>query len=134
MPRGLLIIALLGWGCGGAGDKPAPDAPLAMVVDDTKQLVSTEVAEGLWNARPGDRIVLSLRAPTPDLDWDIHSHANGGTQTMVAEFSQTSADYVFEPPADEQYFLLVRNHGSATFDLIVHMDIYGTANWAGWQN
>ena len=59
--------------------------------------------------------------------------ANAGTQTIVEEFGKVTVDYVFDPPFDGQWYLLVRNHGSTVMDLAVHFEVYGTANWAGWQ-
>ena len=109
------------------------DAMLTSSVDTVLPLQPGQLGEGLWNAKPGDTIVVRLDAPLPDLDWDIHAHPDGGTQTIIAQFARTTVAYTFAPPIDEQWFLLVRNHGSAEMDLHVHLEMYGDATWAGWQ-
>ena len=112
---------------------PTVDARETSTFDTTLPLQPGQVAEGLWAAKPEQIISIQLSAETADLDWDIHAHPDGGTDTVIAEFARDAVDYTFTPPSDEQWFLLVRNHGAVEMDLQVHLAMYGGATWAGWQ-
>jgi hypothetical protein len=129
-----LWIALAVTGCAAGPSAPSVDAMPAEVLDMTVPLISGQLAEGLWNAKPGDQILVRLTALTSDLDWNIHAHVNGGTQTVVEEFGTSTTEYLFDPPTDAQWYLLLRNHGTAEMQLVIHLEIFGAANWAGWQN
>lgn len=134
MTRATILVGLaLASACSREPAMSTVDALATSTIDTTLPLQGGQLAEGLWSAKPGDSIVIRLLVPLPDLDWDIHAHPDGGTQTIIAEFARTSVDYNFSPPSDQQWFLLVRNHGSDEMDLQVHLEMYGGATWAGWQ-
>lgn len=110
-----------------------PDAAPRATVTDTRTLQPGQLAEGTWNAGPGDRVVIHLATATADLDWNIHGHANGGTQTVAEDYRQSAATYEFDPTAQAEWWLLLRNSGTAPITVDVRMELYGEAAWNGWQ-
>lgn len=132
------VLAACGADAGTPDATPAdtsvsPDAAPRAQVSDTRTLQPGQLAEGTWNAGPADRVVIRLAAPTADMDWNIHGHANGGTQTVAEDYKQTSATYEFVPSAQAEWWLLLRNSGTAPLTITVSMDLYGDAAWNGWQ-
>lgn len=134
--RSIAILAVLA-ACGGTGSS-SPDAPLdgevpRETVMDTKTLLVGEILEATLTGGPGDRATITLSAPLPALDWNIHGHAGGATQTVKEELGIMTARYTFSPPAEATWFLLVRNQDAAPMTIDVTIDLFGDIAWSGWQ-
>lgn len=132
----LLGLALIA--CDGAGELPVDAAtvdaaPREVVVDDRTLLIG-DLAEGTLTGGPGDRAAITLTASAPKLDWNLHGHAGGGTQTITEQLAIDHAEYTFEPTAQAEWSLLLRN--ANTDSLVVHVEIqlYGDIVWNGWAN
>ena len=87
------------------------------------------LVEGFWMAGPDDQIGLGLDTSVAALDWDIHAHQNGGTQEVVYGFAQVTIRYDFQPTEQAQWYLLLRNGGTTSLSIDVHMDLFGNAQW-----
>ena len=134
--RFLVLVLVLAAGCGDrAGetvDASTVDAIPWKVVTYTEMLPPQNLIEGSWTAGPTDAIGVSIQS-TGLIDWDIHAHADGGTQEITAEFGQLGMSYDFVPPQTAQWYLLVRNSTTDTITLDVQMSLYGAGQWDGWQ-
>lgn len=133
----LLVLALAA--CGDDGGSTTADAWVAVdaVPRDTfmtsRLFDVSEVAEGILTGGPNDHAVITLTAPTADMDWNIHSHPNGGTTVIDEAFKQTSLDaYVFTPPEQERWYLLIRNSGITDLTIDIKIELYGEMTWE-WQ-
>ena len=128
------LIALAA--CGDDTTDPiAPDAaaPRERIVE-TKMLIGSEIAEATLEGGPGDRAQIQLASTTANLDWNIHGHAGGSSQTIVEEIQVMSAAHDFQPPADAAWSLLLRNHSAIeSLELTVTIDLYGDMQWRGWE-
>lgn len=134
--RSLAILAVLA-ACGDGGSSSPPDAPPdgqvpRETVTDQKSMLVGEILEATLTGGPGDRAVITLTAPVPKLDWNIHGHANGGTQTVKEELGIMTSTYEFSPAAEAEWFLLVRNKDTAPMTIDVKIDLYGDIVWSGW--
>lgn len=152
--RSAALLFLVLAACGDDGSGP-PDAPVCIptpsqpctspdgaVIDAAapretimvaQPLVVGELVEGIMTTGPGDYAIINLRSATPDMDWNIHGHANGNTQIVDQAFKVTElVDYVFLPPADAKWYLLVRNSGSTDITVDLKVDLYGATTWE-WQ-
>ena len=112
---------------------PAPRQTVSM---NPSRSLRAMVVEGSWNAGPTDEIGLAIGtddSTVPGIDWDIHGHANGGTQEVVAEFAQMTVSYDFRPTQKAQWYLLLRNSSTTTLSLNIEMGLYGQALWIGFQ-
>jgi hypothetical protein len=98
----------------------------------TQPLQVTELVEGIMHGGPGDRAVIHLEAPFAALDWNIHGHANGGTQLVDEDLKQMVVDYVYVPSALADWWLLLRNSGLTNMDVKVTVELYGEMTWR-WQ-
>jgi hypothetical protein len=132
-----IAIAACASGCG-AGGAATPDANLGdatprLVISATKTLGLGELDEGMLVGGPGDFAAIHLVAPSADLDWNLHGHQDGGTQTIQEAFSVGAADYTFEPRSAGSWYLLVRNHGDAPLTIQVELDLFGDMYWSDWQ-
>ena len=137
MIRPYALATTLLVGCSGGGDA-TPDAATVDAmpresVAESRTILAHDIVEGLLTGGPGDRAVLHLVAPAAKLDWNIHGHANGGTQNVAEGFAQLSVDYVFEPTSQTDWYLLLRNQGDTPFSVEVHIDLFGEMAWSGWQ-
>jgi hypothetical protein len=99
----------------------------------TQSLQAGELIEGIMHGKPGDEVIIHLSAPGPDLDWNLHSHLGGGTQTIYEELHKTTVDYPFLPAAEADWYILLRNSGPTNMDVQVKLDLYGEMTWVGWQ-
>jgi hypothetical protein len=138
----LLFVAA----CGGDDAPKIPDGPLAFDADltvdappprdsvtSTQSLQAGELVEGIMHGKPGDEVIIHLTAPGPDLDWNLHSHLGGGTQTIYEELHKMQVDYPFLPAAEADWYILLRNSGPTNMDVQVKLDLYGGMQWVGWQ-
>lgn len=140
MPRlsHLLPMTLLALGCDGgdaapdapaAIDAQAPDALPRQTIMEGVLLVPGELVEGIMTGGPGDLAVIDLMAPAAELDWNIHGHANGGTQVVYEEYNKTGARYTFVPPAQTDWWLLIRNSGPTDMTIQVKIELHGDLQW-----
>ena len=144
MARNLLVSSLLALGAcgddgGGGGpdastiDAAIPDAAPRQVIESTKPLQVGELVEGtMTGGTPGmgDIAVITLSAPTADMGWNIHGHANGGTQIIFEEHDKMTVSYTFAPATQAEWYLLVRNEGTANMEVMVKVELFGTMAWA----
>ena len=134
----LLTTALAG-ACGDGHDHqhgvdaaPGADAAPRQVVTDTRTLGAGEIIEATLTGGPADRADLHLTATVAELDWNIHGHVGGGTQTVAEGLSVLTADYAFTPSAQGEWFVLLRNSSAAPIDVTVRLELYGAIAWSGW--
>lgn len=106
-----------------------PDAAPREVVMETRSLAPGEIAEGIMTSGPGDAAHIVLHGQFPTVSFNIHGHANGGTQVVYEEFDKMDVSYVFKPTAQSKWYLLVRNDGSIAQDVEVRVEIHGEMMW-----
>lgn len=137
--RAALALALFA-ACGDDGGRAVvrPDAPIGATpretITENVPLVVNEIVEAVIAGGEGDdyaRIV--MMAGGAPFDWNVHGHANGGTQNVVEELAATSVDYVFLPSASADWYLLIRNKGPTDINLSLQIDLFGEMTWSGWQ-
>ncbi len=108
------------------------DAPARQVIMENVSLQPLELVEGIMTGGPNDRAVIHLEAPVAELDWNIHGHAGGSTQTVTEALNQMTVDYVFTPSAQADWWLLLRNSGPADMTVQLRVELYGNMQWR-WQ-
>lgn len=108
------------------------DAAPRQVIMETQSLVPGELVEGIMTGGPDDLAVIHLAAPVAEMDWNIHGHEGGGTQTIHEELNRMTADYVFRPTSETDWWLLIRNSGPTAMDVMVRVELYGDMQWR-WQ-
>lgn len=134
-----VVLACAALAACGDSANPAVDADLTIdagppreTVMETQRLEATELVEGIMHGGPNDRAVIHLEAPTASLDWNIHGHANGGTQNVHEDLKQMVVDYIYVPSATADWWLLLRNSGLTNMDVKVTVELYGEMTWR-WQ-
>lgn len=111
-------------------DGASADAlPAREVVTDTRTLEPGEIVEAILAGGPGDSAEIHLEAPVLELDWNIHGHADGSTQTIHEQLNQMTVDYTFAPTAEADWYLLLRNSGTETMDVQLRIGLYGEITW-----
>jgi hypothetical protein len=116
-----------------ADANPAIDAaPAREIVMATQPLDTDDLVEGIMTGGPSDTALIHLEAPTATLDWNIHGHSGGGTQTVLEEVGKMTVDYVFTPSSTNDWFLLLRNGGQTNMEVQVTIRLYGNMTWR-WQ-
>jgi hypothetical protein len=113
-------------------DPSVPDAAPREVIDETVTLLPGELAEGIMTGGPDDHAVIHLTALTATLDWNIHGHEGGGTQTVYEELDVMGADHVFVPSSETDWWLLIRNGGGVQMEVGVRVELHGDMTWE-WQ-
>lgn len=108
------------------------DAAPRQVIMENQALQPGELVEGIMTGGPGDTAVIHLEAPVAELDWNIHGHQNGSTQTVFEELDKMVVDYTFQPTSDTDWFLLLRNSGPTDMTVTVHVELYADMQWR-WQ-
>lgn len=128
----LAVLALAACGDDGAvlPDASAPDAMPREVVTATKALQVGELVEGTMTGGTGDTAVITLSAPFPEMGWNIHGHASGGTQIIYEEHDKMNVTYTFSPSDAAEWYLLVRNEGQVNMEVMVKVELYGEMAWA----
>ncbi len=139
--RCILVVALSAVAACGDDGASAPDAaqidaqpPDAMpreVITSTQPLVPGELVEGIMTGDAQDVAVITLSAPG-NLGWNLHGHANNATQVVYEERGVTTVHYVFVPPAQADWYLLVRNESTLNLDVPIRVELYGDLTWR-WQ-
>ncbi|MGE3768359.1 MAG: hypothetical protein AB7L94_39280 [Kofleriaceae bacterium] len=107
----------------------APDAPPREVVMETRALQPGEIVEGIMTSGPGDAARILLHGQFPNVSFNIHGHAGGGTQVVYEEFDKMDVDYLFKPTSQAKWYLLVRNDGQIAQEVEVKVEIYGEMMW-----
>ena len=129
--RAAILCALAA--CGGGGESmPLLDAMPRQVVMENLPLVVGEIVEAKLVGGEGDYARIVLVNPTPTMDWNIHGHANGGTQVVNEQLQVMSVDYVFAPTAQAEWYLLIRNRGQTDTTVQVMIELYQDITWSGW--
>jgi len=123
------VVSIVSAGCGSSG--ALPDAGPPQYVDASVQMPPGVVLEGTWTGRPGESLTLSLSMTDPVLDWDIHTHDGGGTQTYVVQLDVTAASYTLVPSHATSWYLLVKNDGGLVEQLDAQLELVG-GSWTGW--
>ena len=134
------VAVVLAAGCGDDGgssiadaarpiDAVPPDAPARETIMENVLLEPQELAEGIMTGGPDDLAVITLSAPVPELDWNIHGHAGGGTQVVYEELNKMNVTYTFVPTAETDWWLLVRNSGPTDMTISVKVELYGEMRW-----
>ena len=139
----LLLVAVAA--CGDDGGTQLPDAapaadanlsvdaaPPRQTIMETQSLQPSELVEGIMTGGPNDLALIHLEAPNMELDWNIHGHAGGSTQTVFEELNKMTVDYAFVPSAQTDWWLLLRNSGTTNIDVKVTVKLYGNMQWR-WQ-
>ena len=137
-----MLLAACGGGDGGEqkidapppidADPTAPDAMPREVIMETQSLQPGELVEGIMTGGPSDHSYILLMAPTATIGWNIHGHEGGGTQVAHEEFDVMTAGYEFTPTSQSDWYLLVRNDGGVTMDVMVKVQLFGDMTWE-WQ-
>lgn len=110
-------------------DPEEPLPPLRETVMETMTLRVGEILEGIMTGGPSDGAVIHLEAQLASLDWNIHGHADGGTQVVDEDFKQMTVDYVYRPSASTDWWLLLRNSGLTNMNVVVQIDLHGEMTW-----
>jgi hypothetical protein len=111
---------------------PTMDAMPRQTVMEQVTMVPTELVEAKLIGGAGDLAGLRLTAPAAELDWNIHGHANGSTQIVAEGFNQMQVEYVFQPTAQAEWYLLLRNSGPTDMTIQVRIELFGNIMWSGW--
>lgn len=127
--------------CGGDGSSPDAGPPVDVpgdamprqVVMENVPLVVNEIVEAIMAGGNGDYARLTMSAGGAVLDWNIHGHANGGTQVVMEELKVMSVDYLFQPTAKADWYLLLRNKGQTDITVQLKIELFGEMTWSGWQ-
>ena len=112
---------------------PGADAPPAQVIDGARTLGVGEIIEGTLTGGPADAAGLHLTAAPATLDWNLHGHTGSGTQTVAEGFAVAQVDHAFVPTASGDWFVLLRNSGTAPIAVTIRLELYGAMTWSGWQ-
>ncbi len=132
--RALLLLGLVACNGGGTSspDAASVDAAPREVKTATKSLLVGELAESTFVSAQGDLARITLTAPVAGLDWNIHHHDGGGTQTVKEELGVMSASYELAPSGAGEWFLLIRNRHTAPLAVEVKIELYGSMTWSNW--
>jgi len=135
-----LLLGLIACSGDDGGGQAQPDAPMGtpdaaprQVVMAPKTLLVGEIAEGVFTGGAQDVVMVTVTAPLAKLDWNIHGHAGGATQTVKEELNVMSVSYSFTPSAQGDWYLLLRNRDTAPMAVEVKLELYGAMAWSGWQ-
>ncbi|MCX5746269.1 MAG: hypothetical protein NT062_27645 [Proteobacteria bacterium] len=109
------------------------DAAPRETLTSSKMLLVGELAESIFVGGPGDVVEITLSAPVAKLDWNLHGHAGGATQTVKEELGVMTARYAFSPTAQGDWYLLLRNKDAAPMTVDVKLELFGAITWSGWQ-
>ena len=107
--------------------------PPRETVMENVPLVVNEIVEAVMVGGPGDYAHITATAGGAPIDWNIHGHANGGTQIVSEGLKVPSVDYIFSPTAQADWYLLLRNKGQTDITIQLKIELFGTMTWSGWQ-
>jgi hypothetical protein len=139
----MLVMAMLAMTACGGDDAMAtvdaqmvdvpPNVPPRETIAEVKPLVVNEIVEAILHGGPGDYAHITMNAGGSPIDWNIHGHANGGTQVVAEQLKAASVDYVFVPTAEADWYLLIRNKGTTDINVDLKIELFGGVTWSGWQ-
>lgn len=133
----LLLLAACGDDAPATVDAQMVDVPMGVppreTIMETKPLVVNEIVEAILHGGPGDYAHITMTAGGSPIDWNMHGHANGGTQVVIEELKVPSIDYTFVPTAEADWFLLIRNKGTTDINVDLKIELFGQITWSGWQ-
>ena len=135
--RALFVVLCLA-ACGGGNTQPdamvdvPADAMPRQVISENVPLVINEIVEATLVGGPTDYARIRMTAAGAPIDWNIHGHANGGTQIVQEGLKVPSVDYLFVPPAQADWYLLIRNKGTTDITIELTIELYGDVMWSGW--
>lgn len=113
------------------GEDVIPDAPPRQVITKTIAMeVDDTIEVGTMTGGPNDHSVIHMTAPTPTLSFNIHSHPNGETIEAVSELNKQQVDYIFVPPNQATWFLLLRNDGGTAMNVELSVDLHDNMQWS----
>lgn len=131
--RALLLLGLVA--CDGGSSPPdasATDAAPRETATGTKMLLVGELAESTFVGGASDLARITLSAPVAALDWNIHHHGSGGTETVKEELGVMATTYELSPPSTGEWFLLIRNRHTAPIAVDVKIELFGAMTWTNW--
>jgi hypothetical protein len=139
--RAALLVAGLLAACGDDGgggiDASTTMLPPGVTLRDTIMedvpLQVNEIVEAILVGGPGDAARITMSAGGAPIDWNMHGHANGETQVVTEEFAATNIEYVFVPPAQADWYVLIRNKGQTNISVQLTIELYDDITWSGWQ-
>jgi hypothetical protein len=126
-----MLAALALSACATKATKPPPDEQ-PQIIDASVTLPPGAVLEGSWDGGPEDELSFVLAMDNPVLDWDIHTHDDGGTQTYIVEEAVANASYTLDPTHDTTWYVLVKNSGATTESLDAELALTPGTTWSGW--
>ena len=113
-----------------ADASPIDAAPPRELIMETRPLQPGEIIEGIMTGGPNDLALIHLEAPAMEIDWNIHSHPGNGSAVVVyEERNRMVVDYAFVPSQQEDWYLLIKNSGPTSMDVIVRVGLYGDMAW-----
>lgn len=110
-----------------------PNVPPRETVMENVPLVVGEIREAILTGGPTDYAHITMSAGGAPLDWNLHGHANGGTQVVTEALKVMSVDYTFLPSAQADWFLLIRDKGPTDIVVELKIELFGDMIWKGWQ-
>lgn len=132
-----LLLAACGDDGGGGTDASTSQLPAGVVLRDTVMedvpLQVNEIVEAILVGGPGDAARVTMSASGAPIDWNMHGHANGETMVITEEFAATNIEYVFVPPAQADWYVLIRNKGQTNISVQLKIELYDDITWSGWQ-
>ena len=125
-----VALAIAASACGSPATAPAVDAPPPVVFTDGMAMPPGFEIEGMWTGGPGDSFDVALQLDGSALDWDIHTHDSGGTQTLVYQLGVSAGAYILVPDHQTTWYLLLRNHDAVTRTLQLRVETTGGTEFA----
>jgi hypothetical protein len=104
-------------------------APPREQIMETQTLQPGQLVEGVMTGGPTDLALLHLEAPAEELDWNIHGHPDNMTIVVYEELNRMTVDYSYTPSAQGEWYLLVRNSGPTSMDVLVRVGLYANMQW-----
>jgi hypothetical protein len=104
-------------------------APPRELVMATQSLQPGQLVEGVLTGGPSDLALIHLEAPVMEMDWNIHGHPDNTTVVVFEELDQMTVDYSYVPSAQGEWYLLVRNSGPTSMDVVVRVGLYANMQW-----
>jgi hypothetical protein len=114
-----------------AGDPPSDAAPMPrQIVTRTIALTAPALREAELTLGAGDRVHVLASTAEPRLQWNVHTHAGGGTTVLGMGLNVATVDHWVEATAASDYFLLLLPT-SGSLSVQVTLELYGQAQYAG---
>ena len=129
----IVVLCSLLVACGSDASRSSlGDASARQVLTSDEMLLVGGVTEGTLTGSAGDAVRIVLTTPTATLSWNLHSHVDG-TETIKNEDNVMGDDYTFIPDSAADWFLTLRNAGSAPLTVHVELSLYTNMAFSGWN-